>query len=303
MRSFAGCHVVMRIVPFKQVDVFTAVPYRGNPVAVILDGEGLSDAQMQQLAAWTNLSETTFVLPPTQAGADYRLRIFTPRQELPFAGHPSVGSAHAILEAGFARQHEAHLMMECKAGVLRIAVEGDQADRRIHVRVPEARVEEDDITLSVALAKALGVTINQSPAPLPINVGPTWVVVDLEDAAIVRKLKPDMARLAAIEQDFGGVGVTVFGRQDDPDVPLVVRSFAPADGVPEDPVCGSGNAAVAAFLRHYGLVDEGHSGYAASQGREVGRDGVVRVRYTPDGGIEIGGQAVTCIDGTIRLTG
>jgi PhzF family phenazine biosynthesis protein len=291
----------MRIVPFKQVDVFTQKPYRGNPVAVILDGDGLDSAQMQQIAAWTNLSETTFVLAATQPGADYLLRIFTPKQELPFAGHPSVGSAHAVLEAGFARQHEHHLIMECAAGLLRVSIEGEDSARRIFVRTPPARIERADMMLTVALAKALGVTINQEPGPRAITVGPTWIVVDLEHGDLVRKLKPDMAQLDAIGRDFDGAGVTVFGRSDDAEVPLVVRSFAPSDGIPEDPVCGSGNAAVAAFLRDADLLDDGLATYAASQGREVGRDGIVNVRYTADGGIEIGGCAVTCIDGTIRL--
>ncbi len=291
----------MQIVPFKQVDVFTQKPYGGNPVAVILDAEGLSGAQMQQIAAWTNLSETTFVLPPTQPGADYRLRIFTPRQELPFAGHPSVGTAHAVLEAGFARQHDHRLVQECAAGLLPITIEGEPPERRLFVRTPAARVQESELALSVALARACGVTINQEPAPLPINVGPTWIVVDLEDEATVRALKPDLARMDEIARDYGATGITVFGRSNEPAFALAVRSFVPSDGIAEDPVCGSGNAAVAAFLRHYELLAEDMDGYTANQGREVGRDGLVHVRYTAEGHIEIGGAAVTCIDGTIRL--
>ncbi|HET9485608.1 MAG TPA: PhzF family phenazine biosynthesis isomerase, partial [Xanthomonadales bacterium] len=133
------------------------------------------------------------------------------------------------------------------------------------------------------------------------NVGPTWLIVDLDDAEHVRRLKPDMTKLAEVNRDFGGVGVTVFGRSGDALTPIVVRSFCPGDAILEDPVCGSGNAAVAAFLREYGLVDGGEVRYVASQGREIGRDGLVHVRIDENGDIDIGGRAVTVIDGGIRL--
>lgn len=288
-----------RIVPFKQVDVFTSRPYQGNPVAVVLDGDGLTPAAMQRIAAWTNLSETTFVLPPTQPGADYRVRIFTPRQELPFAGHPSVGTAHAVLESGFARQHDHRLTMECAAGLLDIAIEGDGADRKLYVTAPEARFEDAELTLAVALAKALGVTIESDPAPRAVNVGPTWIVVDLVSADRVRALKPDLGQLKALSIDYDATGITVFGRTGDDTPRYVVRSFVPADGIDEDPVCGSGNVAVAAFLRDNDLLEAPN--YAASQGREVGRDGIVQIRTYDDGRIEVGGAAVTCIDGAVRL--
>ena len=291
----------MRIVPFKQVDVFTGTPFRGNPVAVVLDAEGLEPAEMQRIANWTNLSETTFVLPPTDARADYRLRIFTPRRELPFAGHPSVGTAHAVLESGWVRPHVAKMVQECAAGLLPITIQGEGAERLIMVRAPEARLEEADMMLSVALAKALGATIDVEPAPRAINVGPTWLIVDLQEAERVRKLKPDMTKLAEVNRDFGGVGVTVFGRSGDALTPIVVRSFCPGDSILEDPVCGSGNAAVAAFLRDNDLIDPGEVRYVASQGREVGRDGLVHVRVTADGDIEVGGRAVTVIDGGVRV--
>ena len=291
----------MRIVPFKQVDVFTAVPYRGNPVAVILDGEGLSDAQMQQLAAWTNLSETTFVLPPTKPGADYRVRIFTPRQELSFAGHPSVGTAHAVLEAGWARQHDHLLVMECAAGVLPISIDGDGAERRIAVQAPPAEIGETELTLAVALAKALRATVRQTPSPRPVKVGPWWLVAELDDEDAVRALEPDMARVIELSRETDAVGIAAYARCESPDYAIVVRCFAPVDGIPEDPVTGSGNACIAAFLRANGLLPEGDASYRASQGREVGRDGYLDMTVTADGRILIGGHAVTCIDGTIRL--
>jgi PhzF family phenazine biosynthesis protein len=291
----------MRIVPFKQVDVFTAVPYRGNPVAVVLDAEGLTDADMQRIANWTNLSETTFVLPATAPGADYRVRIFTPRQELPFAGHPSVGTAHAVLEAEWARQHDHMVVMQCAAGVLPIYLEGDGPQRKLFVRAPAARIGEPDLTLTVALAKVLGVPIEQEPAPRPVAVGPTWIVVDLREEAIVRGLAPDMARLAELTSERDAVGVAVYGRTRREDVHMAVRCFAPGDGIAEDPVTGSGNACIAAYLRTNDLIPAGQVHYRVSQGREIGRDGYLDMRIDPKGAIEIGGQAVTCLDGTIRL--
>ncbi len=291
----------MRIVPFKQVDVFTAEPYFGNPVAVILDAEGLSDAQMQHLAAWTNLSETTFVLPPTQAGADYRVRIYTPKSELSFAGHPSVGTAHAVLESGWSRQHDHQLVMECGAGLLPIAIEGDGAGRRISVQAPKAAIGETDLTLAVGLSKALHATVKQAPAPRPVKVGPWWIVVELEDEASVRGLAPDMARVIELSRDHDAVGVAAYARCEAADYAIVVRAFAPIDGIAEDPVTGSANACIAAFLRANGLLPEREASYRASQGREVGRNGFVDMTVTADGRVLIGGQAVTCVDGTIRL--
>jgi PhzF family phenazine biosynthesis protein len=291
----------MRIVPFKQVDVFTALPFGGNPVAVVLDAETLETPEMQHIAQWTNLSETAFVLPPDSPGASYRVRIFTPKQELAFAGHPSVGTAHAVIEAGFANPLEGRLVQECKAGLLPITVEGDGPMRRIYVEAPPARVDEPDLTMTVALAQALGATINSDPPPRAVACGPNWAVVDLENADNVRRLKPDMAKLATLSRDYGVIGAAVFGRTGRSDCVLAVRCFAPIDNIPEDPVTGSGNAAIAAYLRATGQIPPEGAQYAASQGREVGRDGVVHVRIDASGVILIGGRSVTCVDGTIRL--
>jgi PhzF family phenazine biosynthesis protein len=291
----------MPSVPFRQVDVFTAIAYRGNPVGVVLDARGLDGAAMQRIANWTNLSETTFVLPPTAAGADYRVRIFTPRQELPFAGHPSVGTAHAMLEAGLALPRDGALAMECNAGVLPLRIEGEGAARRIFVRAPAPRFADPEITQIVALSKALRVPVTQQPAPRNVTVGPTWMVVDLEDEATVRDLEPDLGRVAEFTREHDAVGVAVFGRSPDPALPFVVRCFVPADGIAEDPVTGSGQAAIASFLRANGLVPAGAFAYAASQGREVGRDGVVHVRIGADDRVDVGGHSVTCVAGTIAI--
>jgi PhzF family phenazine biosynthesis protein len=273
----------MRTLPFKQVDVFTAKPFLGNPVAVVIGAEALSTREMQQIAGWTNLSETTFLLAPTAPGASYRLRIFTPRRELPFAGHPTIGSAHAALESGFAKAVNGRLKQECGAGLLDLAV----ADGGIFVTAPQPKMRE--VTTPLFNGKVLRV-----------DVGPVWVVADLGDARAVDALLPDMAAIAAMSAALEASGATVFGRTGERNAPLHVRSFAPAQGIPEDPVCGSGNISVAAYLRATGLLSEFGSNYTARQGMQVGRDGKVRVRVSADA-IEIGGEAVTCVDGTLRL--
>ena len=274
----------MTRLPFKQVDVFTGKPFLGNPVAVVIGAEGLETRQMQHIAAWTNLSETTFLLKPTQADADYRLRIFTPRQELPFAGHPTVGSAHAALESGFVKAKNGRLRQECGAGVLDLALEG----KRIYVHAPAPKVS------------AAAVPLFGTSRALRVDVGPVWIVVDLGDAGTVDALAPDMTAIAELSASLDATGVTVFGRTGNKDAPVHVRSFAPAHGIPEDPVCGSGNVSVGAFLRETGLLKEFGPSYTARQGMQVGRDGRVAVRVSPDA-IEIGGEAVTCVDGTLRV--
>lgn len=274
----------MESLPFKQVDVFTGKPFFGNPVAVVIGADGLGTAQMQRIAAWTNLSETTFLLRPSRAGADYRLRIFTPRQELPFAGHPTVGSAHAALESGYVKSSNGTLRQECGAGVLELSIE----ERRIYVRAPAPKVN------------AVVAPPFEGARALRVDVGPVWVVVDLGDAAAVDALLPDMAAIGKLSHELQATGVTVFGRTGDAGLPVHVRSFAPAHGVPEDPVCGSGNVSVAAFLRETGLLKEFGPAYTARQGMQVGRDGRVQVRVSDDA-IEIGGEAVTCVDGQLRV--
>ena len=277
----------MTLLPFKQVDVFTGRPFFGNPVAVVIGAEQLGTAEMQRIAGWTNLSETTFLLPPTKPGASYRLRIFTPRQELPFAGHPTVGSAHAALESGFAKAANCKLRQECGAGVLDLSIEDAGGVRRIYVRAPAPKVQ------------AVETSLFKGARAIRVDVGPVWVVIDLGKAASVDALQPDMAAIEELSAQLDATGVTVFGRSGNSAAPIHVRSFAPAHGVPEDPVCGSGNISVAAFLRETGLLQEFGPRYTARQGMQVGRDGQVQVRVSADA-IEIGGEAVTCVDGRLR---
>ena len=270
---------------FKQVDVFTARPFLGNPVAVVIDTESLDAAAMQRIAGWTNLSETTFLLPSRVA--DYRVRIFTPRQELPFAGHPTLGSAHAAIEAGVAVPKAGRLRQECGAGMLDLQVEG----RAIFVRAPQPKIAEvENAAGACAIALAAGTPL------LKIDVGPVWLVGEMSDSAALAALKPDLAALGEWTTSLSATGVTVFAPSGEPGCAVHVRSFAPAHGIPEDPVCGSGNISVAAYLREAGRAAER---YVARQGMQLGRDGRVTMRVS-DSEIWLGGETVTCVEGALR---
>lgn len=281
---------------FKQVDVFTARPFLGNPVAVVLGGMGLDTETMQRIAHWTNLSETTFVCPPTVDVADYELRIFTPRAELPFAGHPTLGSAHAALEAGLVNPRHGRIIQQCHVGLVEIAVPAAWREDGLSFRLPP------HTSLPAPEPALLLAALNGAHAirePLIVNVGPRWVIVQLASADAVASLAPDLGALAAYDEAHDTTGLTVFAESGDGTGGIKVRSFAPRDGIAEDPVCGSGNGAVAAFRLDAGDVRAGES-YLASQGREIGRDGIIAVRFTDDG-IHVGGNCVTCIDGVVIL--
>lgn len=294
----------MPALPFKQVDVFTSQRFKGNPVAVVLEGDGLSDDDMQQIAHWTNLSETTFVLTPTDPDADYRLRIFTPGAELPFAGHPTIGTAHALLEAGRVRASDGRLIQQCKTGLIALHVDdaGDGA-RWISFTLPPATLTPlpaDELTALTTLLGAAPVT-----TPLLVDVGPRWVVVQLADADAVLALTPDIARLKILDAAGLRTGVVVFGRHAasaaaDAAADYEMRAFAPAHGINEDPVCGSGAGCLGAYVRHteqaQGQVRK-HD-LVLRQGQVVARDGRIRLGIRADA-ITVGGNAVTCIDGTI----
>ena len=276
--------------PLATVDVFTAVAYRGNPVAVVLDGAGLDSATMQAFAAWTNLSETTFVLPPRDPAADYALRIFTPAEELPFAGHPTLGSAHAVIEAGLACPREGRIVQQCAVGLVEIDCRGPGLSFRLPRFALSAAPEPALAWLGTA-ATVIG------PARA-IDVGPVWLVAELADAGRLAVLEFDRPALAAYQLAHGMTGATLFAQTADGGVE--VRSFFwNGSTVAEDPVCGSGNAAVAAYRLAAGQIGEG-SAYLASQGRQIGRDGRVSVRIA-DGSIHVGGECVTCVTGTVSL--
>ncbi|MFC4306726.1 PhzF family phenazine biosynthesis protein [Cohnella boryungensis] len=280
---------------FQQVDVFTDVRFKGNPVAVVLDGNSLSTDEMQAVANWTNLSETTFVCKPTDPRADYKLRIFTPHNELPFAGHPTIGSAFAVLKHGLKPKTEGGLVQECGSGLVSILIDGD----KLFFTLPESSIEDIPSDQLVQLANALGVPLNSVNASATIDVGAVWITIQLSDAYEVRSLKPDMKKLSAWIPR-GVTGVTVFGLDsENKESDLEVRSFAPNEGVEEDPVCGSGNGCVATLVRRLDLIKQ--SNYVASQGNCIGRNGKVEVRFQDNDKILIGGYAVTCVEGMLNI--
>ncbi|MDQ1672009.1 MAG: hypothetical protein QOC98_571 [Frankiaceae bacterium] len=274
--------------PFAQVDVFSAEPYRGNPVAVVLDGSGLTAEQMQRLAAWTNLSETTFVLPPRSTEADYGVRIFTPSGELPFAGHPTLGTAHAWLESGGVPASDARVVQECEIGL----VEMHRDDSRLSFRAPELlRSGELDPATLDQVAKALRLPVGAIVASQLVDNGPGWVAVQVASADEVLALEPDHALLA--ELMVGVVGAYPAGSQH----AFEVRGFAGRMGVPEDPVTGSLNAGLGQWLIASGRAP---ASYEVSQGTQVGRRGVVSIT-SRDGGVWVGGDCVTCIRGSVLI--
>jgi len=281
------------------VDVFTATPLLGNPVAVVLDAEGLDTAAMQAIAGWINLSETTFLLPPENAGADYKLRIFTPRSELPFAGHPTLGSAHAALEAGRVSARDGRLAQECGVGLVNLDAQGEGAARRLTLALPPAKLTPLSASDIEELEVILGAPVDREAPPTIVNVGAVWVVAQLPSAEQLLGLQPDLGRSAVFERRLGATGVTVFGPHSAGDVEIEVRSFAPSAGVNEDPVCGSGNGSVAVFRHAHGLLPPGRSRYVAAQGQCVGRAGRIEVRVSADGGVHLGGQCVTTVEGVL----
>jgi PhzF family phenazine biosynthesis protein len=288
----------MTLRPFKQVDVFTPVAYRGNPLAVVLDGQGLTTEQMQHFTEWTNLSEATFLLPPTQPEADYRVRIFSPGRELLFAGHPTLGSCHAWLEAGGQPRGE-HVVQECGIGLVKLRRDGD----RLAFAAPPLRKQgplpEEDVAL---IALGLGIARSDIVAHAWCDNGPNWRGVMLHSAEQVLALQPDASILSGL--DVGVVGprgkVGVVGSRDAADdCAFEVRAFFPGNsGMIEDPVTGSLNAALAQWLIGAGIAP---GSYVASQGTALGRAGRVHVQRDAHGDTWIGGSSVTCIDGQVRL--
>ena len=290
----------MAIFDFLQLDVFASRLFEGNPLAVVIGADTLDAPTMQRISRWTNLSETTFLLQPTQPAADYRVRIFTPRQELPFAGHPSVGSAYAAIEAGCVRAKSA-LVQECAAGLLPVTVQGNGPTRSIHVQAPPARITRADEAMAASLGRALKLDLPASVAHA-IDNGPLWLVCDLGQARAVRTLVPDLPAIAELCQARGAVGVSVFGAEDAGEAAMAVRAFCPADGIPEDPVTGSANAAIGALLHRTGGLARYGSRYVASQGREVGRDGRVEVGIdVHSGAVTIGGRCIVGVRGTFAV--
>lgn len=273
---------------YSEVDVFSATAYRGNALAVVHDAEGLSTADMQQFANWTNLAETTFLLAPSDPLADYRVRIFTASEELPFAGHPTLGSARAWLESGGTVGRSGVIMQECEAGLVPVRVTDD---RLAFEAPPLTRYEAIDESRLQRVASVLGVRREHILDSSWIVNGPRWMGIRLASAQAVLALRPDPNLLDDLE--IGVVGPHAPGAE----TQFEVRAFFGGDAVWEDPVTGSLNAGLARWMSDTGVAP---SNYIAAQGTVLGREGRVHIDIE-DGSIWVGGQATLCIEGTVRL--
>ena len=303
--------------PFAQIDVITATAGLGNPVAVVLDATGLSDDAMQRFARWTNLSETTFVLPPTDAQADYAVRIFTPGGELPFAGHPTLGTCFAWLAAGGQPRQPARIVQQCAKGLIPIRRDEAQGHTRLAFAAPPSQRQSVPPALLADVARALGLPAAQVLRAQWLDNGPQWLALQLDSADTVLALAPQHARLAELGHKVGVLGhhapaggaaliarssreARAFGAvAERGDAPLMeVRAFAAPIGVPEDPVTGSLNASLAQWL-----MDEGElpAAYVAAQGTCLGRAGRVHVQRDAQGQVWVGGSCVRVVRGEVAL--
>jgi PhzF family phenazine biosynthesis protein len=272
---------------FRQVDVFTSTPYRGNPLAVVLGADGLTTEQMQRFANWTNLSETTFLLVPDDDGADYQVRIFTPSRELPFAGHPTLGTCHAWLEAGGRPRRAGVVVQQCEAGLITIR----QDDGGLAFAAPPLlRSGPVDEPLAQHIADILGIGREEIVDLQWADNGPGWIAVLLASADAVLAVRPGVTDL-----DLGVAGPHPPGGP----AAFEVRAFSPKDGaIDEDPVTGSLNASLAQWLLATGRA---RAPDLARQGTALGRNGQVHITSDPDGAVWVGGSTVTCISGTVDL--
>jgi PhzF family phenazine biosynthesis protein len=279
---------------FSQLDVFTAVALRGNPLAVVHDAQGLDDSRMAAFARWTNLSETTFLLPANDAAADYRVRIFTPGGELPFAGHPTLGSCHAWLAAGGVPRRAGEVVQECGVGLVRVRRDDSarNASRLSFAAPPLRRSGAVDAGIAGRVVTALGLSRDAVRAIEWVDNGPQWIGVLMHDAASVLALRPDFVAMGDLK--IGVVGAYPPGSE----CAFEVRAFVPGLAVPEDPVTGSLNAGLAQWLIGAGIAPPR---YVASQGSALGRAGRVHIERDADGAVWVGGDVTAVVDGSVVI--
>ncbi|MBO3080260.1 MULTISPECIES: PhzF family phenazine biosynthesis protein [Mammaliicoccus] len=283
----------MKQLGFKQVDVFANEPFKGNPVAVIFDADDLTDEQMKDIASWTNLSETTFVCKPEDEQADYKLRIFTPNNELSFAGHPTIGSSYAVLQNGLISKNKGYLVQECGVGLVKI----DYTEERTYFSLPKPKISDIELKQLDGIIDSLGINGEDVIHSKKVNIGAEWLTLHIKNSSIVKRIEPNFEQMKNYIYE-GTTGVTIFGEnEDDKDTTFEVRSFAPNEGVNEDPVCGSGNGCVAAVNELYGLIV--NKEYSNSQGECINRNG--RVYIKQEDGLKLGGISKIVIDGKIRI--
>lgn len=284
---------------YVQVDVFADRPGAGNPLAVVLDADGLTDDQMQAIAKWTRLPETTFVFPAADADTSYRIRMFSPRREVPFAGHPSVGTAHAVLEAGLATPQDGLLVQHGIAGKLPLRVSGDGHARTIAVRTPRASVREianaDDPRLREVLQD---LPLGALP-PALMDGGRRWWLAEVADEATLRAATPPWPAIAALAESTDSMGLCVFARSADPVYYLAVRAWVGAPAQFEDAASGAANATLAAWLASQDALPGDGGFYRISQGREVGHDAIIELTVDDAGDVWSGGRVCSVVRGAL----
>lgn len=282
---------------YAQVDVFTSKAGMGNPLGVVFDADGWSSARMQRLAAWLNLVETTFVLAPSRNDASYRLRIFTPSREIPFAGHPSIGSAYAALRLGFCTATGGELRQECAAGLLPLRVEGDPRQPLLSIASPPARIEAD-ADPGPALALLAGLPPGTRP-PALVSGGRRWWIAEVGDEAALRAWTPPVAHIRRLAEATDSLGLCLFARSASPAYQIAVRAFPCAIGIDEDPASGTANALLAAYLQQCEPQGPLARGYIANQGRELGRDAWLHLRSDATA-TWVGGHCVLVLHGRLE---
>lgn len=287
-------------VRYLQLDVFAEKPGGGNPLGVVIGAYAWSDVAMQAFARWTDLVETTFLLPPSRAEASYRVRIFTPQREIPFAGHPTIGSAHAALEAGLVPAGSTRLVQECGAGLLPIHVVEENGRRVLSVEAPRARRIEPEV-LHAKLVRAI---LDRTPlGALPpgfVEGGRRWWIAEFADETTLRQWQPDHAAIARLAKASDSLGLCIFARCEQPDYEIAVRAFPAGVGIAEDPASGAANGLIGAWIAKGEPDGPLARGYRVSQGREIGRDARIGIRIDADGGVWVGGITHTVIDGRVR---
>ena len=285
---------------YAQLDVFADRPGAGNPLAVVLDGAALDDANMQAIARWTRLPETTFVFPATTPEASYGIRIFSPRREVPFAGHPTVGTAHAVLEAGLASPRDGLLVQEGIAGLLPLRVEGSGPTRTIAVRTPRAKVMEIASPEDPRLREVLATLPLGALPPALMDGGRRWWLAELRDEAALRAATPPWEAIGLLAQSTESMGLCVFARSNDPVYFLAVRAWVGAPAQFEDAASGAANATLAAWLASQDALPGNDGRYRISQGREVGHDAIIELFVDEEGDVWSGGRVCSVVDGKIR---
>lgn len=284
---------------YLQLDVFAQRAGCGNPLAVVIAANVWSSESMQAFATWTNLVETTFVLPPTAPGASYRLRIFTPSKEIPFAGHPSIGSAYAALTSGFCVARDGKLIQQCAAGLLPLTVAGERDNPLLSIAVPPAHLEQPTAADLIDVHRMFdGLALGALPPGL-VSGGRRWWLAELADERQLRAWQAPFAAIAALAKRSDTLGLCVFARSDDPAFELVVRAFPAAADIVEDPASGAANALIAAYLAAMEPHGALRAGYRVSQGRELGRNARLTLRIDDDGQVWVGGHCATVIDGML----